>query len=232
MGSGRARPPVASIFVLVSPSRESAGRAARLVAGCVLLGPAVALMVAADLGLAPWDILHQGVANHTGIAMGTVGIVVGALLLAAWVPVRQRLGVGTFVNVVVVGLSINLALSAVPTPANLAARWAFLLAGIVVFGFGTGLYISARLGPGPRDGLMTGLQHRTGRSIRLVRTAIEVAVLVAGVALGGTVGVGTVLFAVAVGPIVQLTLGWLSRAAARTAVPVPARMAVAPPPAP
>jgi len=203
--------------------------------GCTLLGLGSALMVASHLGLAPWDVLHQGIARHTGLAIGTVGIGVGAAVLMAWVPVRQRLGVGTAANVLIVGLSVNAGLAALPTPSPSAvvARWAYLLSGIAVIGFGTSLYISAHLGPGPRDGVMTGLSRRTGRSMGAVRCLMEVTVLVAGIALGGTAGVGTVLFALAVGPIIQVSLGLLTRPLLLPPVPpVPPGMAVAPPPGP
>jgi uncharacterized membrane protein YczE len=162
-------------------------------------------MVRADLGLPPWDVLHQGIAERTGLAMGTASIVVGVAVLLLWIPLRERVGIGTVANALIVGLVIDATMAVVDTPASLAARAGLLVLGIVLFGPGSGLYIGAGLGPGPRDGLMTALARR-GRSVRTVRTAIELAVLAIGVALGGSVGIGTVVFAVTVGPNVHLFL--------------------------
>ncbi|MEY9862465.1 putative membrane protein YczE [Catenulispora sp. GAS73] len=178
-------------------------RLAQLFAGLVLFGASTALMVASGLGLASWDVLHQGLARHTGLPLGRVVIVVGALVLLAWIPLRQRPGFGTASNVVVVGLAADATLGVLPAPHALTPRVALLLGGIALNGVATGLYVGAGLGPGPRDGLMTGLSARAGKSLRLTRTGIEVAVLAAGWLLGGTVGVGTVLFAVAIGPLAQ-----------------------------
>lgn len=174
--------------------------------GLVLYGVSDALLVRAGLGLDPWDVLHQGLARHTGIGIGTVSIIVGALVLLLWWPMRQRPGLGTVSNVFVVGLSMTATLDLVPAPHALAVRVPLLAAAIALNGVATGLYISARFGPGPRDGLMTGLHRRTGRSLRLVRTCIEVTVLVAGFVLGGSVGVGTLAYALAIGPLAQLFL--------------------------
>jgi uncharacterized membrane protein YczE len=171
----------------------------------VLFGVAIGCMVRADLGLPPWDVLHQGIAERTGLAMGTASIVVGVAVLLLWIPLRERVGVGTVANALIVGLVIDATMSVVDTPASLVARAGLLVLGIVLFGPGSGLYIGAGLGPGPRDGLMTALARR-GRSVRTVRTAIELAVLAIGVALGGSVGIGTVVFAVTVGPNVHLFL--------------------------
>jgi uncharacterized membrane protein YczE len=176
----------------------------------VLLGAGIALMVLARLGLGPWDVFHQGIAKHTGIGIGTVGILVGLAILAMWLPLRQRLGPGTVVNVILVGGTVDVVLAVADAPANPVARAACLAAGIVAFAAGTGLYVGAGLGPGPRDGLMTSLAARTRRSIRGVRTAIELTALGAGWLLGGRVGVGTVLFAVTIGPLVQLFLDYLT----------------------
>jgi Predicted membrane protein len=175
-------------------------RLASLYLGLVLFGGSVALMVRADLGLDPWDVLHQGLSQHTGLRFGWVVIAVGAIVLLLWLPLKQRPGVGTVSNVVVVGLAADAGLSILPHPHALVLRFAFLAAGIVANGIATGLYIGAGLGPGPRDGLMTGLAAR-GHSIRVVRTAIEVSVLAAGWLLGGSVGVGTVLYALSIGPL-------------------------------
>ena len=181
-----------------------ARRLAQLYAGLVLYGVGVALQVRAGLGLDPWDVLHQGLARHTGMSFGRTMIAVGAVVLLLWVPLRQRPGIGTVSNAVVIGLVVDLTLDVVPAPSGLAARWPLLLAGVLLGGVATGCYIGAGLGPGPRDGLMTGLAARTGRSIRLVRTGIELTVLGAGVLLGGTAGIGTVLYAVAIGPLAHV----------------------------
>jgi uncharacterized membrane protein YczE len=191
-------------------------RGARLVVGCLLLGVGVALMVRADLGLSPWDVLHQGLSEHTGMQMGTAGIVVGMVVLVAWIPLRQRPGVGTVANVILVGVTIDLALAFTDNPTNTPTRWACLLGGVTVFAAGTGLYVGAGLGPGPRDGLLTALT-RHGKPVGLIRAVIELAVLVAGWLLGGSVGIGTVILAVAIGPLVQLFLGRFSLEAAETA---------------
>ncbi|WP_256117818.1 YitT family protein [Streptomyces sp. MnatMP-M27] len=164
------------------------------------------LQLRANLGLDPWDVFHQGVTEHTPLSIGTVTVAVGVAALLLWIPLRQRPGLGTVSNVLVVGPVMDATLWLTPQPEALAARIPLLLFAIVLCGVATGLYISARFGPGPRDGLMTGLHQRTGWSIRLVRTGIELAVLATGFALGGSVGVGTVLFALAIGPLSQLFL--------------------------
>jgi len=181
-------------------------RLVQLYAGLALYGASSALLVESGLGLEPWGVLHQGLAELTGLTIGVVSIFVGAAVLLLWIPLRQRPGLGTVSNVFVVGLAMDGTLALVPDAHALAARVPLLVAGIVLNGVATGLYIAASLGPGPRDGLMTGLHRRTGRSIRLVRTAIELAVVATGFALGGTVGIGTVLYAVAIGPLAQLFL--------------------------
>lgn len=195
--------------MLIVPSRqELRRRLPRLLPGLVTCGVGLALMVLADLGLGPWEALHQGLSERTGIPIGTVGILVGFLVLLAWVPLRQRPGVGTVCNVVLIGLVIDAVLAVAPEPGSLPVRVACLAAGIVGMGVGSGLYIGAGLGPGPRDGLMTGIAAR-GHSLRVVRTLIELTALVAGWALGGTVGVGTIAFALGIGPLVQASLGRL-----------------------
>ena len=181
-------------------------RLVQLYLGLLLYGLAGALQVRSRLGLDPWDVLHQGIAKHVGLEIGTVVIIVGAAVLLLWIPLRQRPGLGTVSNVVLIGLAMNESLALLPESAPLAWRIGELCAGIVLCGTATGLYIGAAFGPGPRDGLMTGLARRTGRSIRLVRTCLELTVLAAGWLLGGTVGVGTVLFAVSIGPLAQLFL--------------------------
>jgi uncharacterized membrane protein YczE len=175
-------------------------RLVNLYAGLVLFGVSVALLVVSGLGLDPWDVFHQGIAERTGLRFGWVVNIVGVMVLLLWVPLRQRPGIGTVSNVIVVGLAADAALAVFPEPRHLAVRATLLVAGIVANGIATGLYIGARLGSGPRDGLMTGLAAR-GHSIRVVRTAIEVGVLAVGWLLGGTVGVGTVLYAVTIGPL-------------------------------
>ncbi|MFD7939315.1 YitT family protein [Streptomyces sp. NPDC059755] len=193
-----------------APSRDPHGHLARrliqLYVGLTLYGASSALLVRAGLGLEPWNVLHQGLGELTGLTIGVVSIVVGAAVLLLWIPLRQRPGLGTVSNVFVVGLAMDGTLAYVPEAHGLAVQLPLLLAGIVLNGAATGLYIAASFGPGPRDGLMTGLHRRTGRSIRLMRTAVEVAVVVTGFALGGTIGVGTVLYAVTIGPLAQLFL--------------------------
>lgn len=177
-------------------------RLTRLYAGLALYGVGVALQIESQLGGSPWDVFHQGLSIHMGLSIGTWIIIVGALVMLLWIPLRQRPGVGTLSNVVFLGLFADAAMWLLPTPDALAARWAYLLLGVVVTAAATGLYIGAGLGPGPRDGLMTGL-NRLGLSIRAARTVIEVTVLAAGWLLGGTVGVGTLVFALAIGPLSQ-----------------------------
>ncbi|WP_405461007.1 hypothetical protein OG786_26785 [Streptomyces sp. NBC_00101] len=181
-------------------------RLVRLYAGLVLYGVSSALLVVAGLGLEPWGVLHQGISELTGVAIGTVSIGIGALVLLLWIPLRQRPGLGTVSNVFVVGLAIDTTLAWVPEAHGWPARTAVMALGVVLNGAATGLYITARFGPGPRDGLMTGLHRVTGRSVRLARTAIEVAVVAAGFALGGSLGIGTVVYALAIGPLAQLFL--------------------------
>jgi uncharacterized membrane protein YczE len=181
-------------------------RLIQLYVGLALYGASSALLVEAGLGLEPWGVLHQGLAERTGVSIGVVSIVVGAAVLLLWIPLRQRPGLGTVSNVFVVGIAMDATLAAVPEMHGLALRIPLMLAGIVLNGAATGLYIAAHFGPGPRDGLMTGLHRRTGRSIRLMRTAVEVAVVVTGFVLGGTIGIGTVLYAVSIGPLAQLFL--------------------------
>ncbi|MET9622569.1 MULTISPECIES: hypothetical protein [unclassified Streptomyces] len=181
-------------------------RLTQLYTGLALYGVSSALLVRGGLGLEPWGVLHQGLAERTGLTIGVVSIIVGAVVLLLWIPIRQRPGLGTVSNVFAVGLAMDGTLALVPAAHGLAARIALLVLGIVLNGVATGLYIAARFGPGPRDGLMTGLHRLTGRSIRLVRTAIEVAVVATGFLLGGSVGVGTVLYALTIGPLAQFFL--------------------------
>lgn len=194
---------------------ETLRRLPRLTLGLVLFGLGIALMVRSDLGLSPWDVLHQGVSKRTGLAIGTVGILTGVGVLLLWIPLRERVGIGTAANAVVIGLVVNAALEVLEVPEALWQRAGFLVVGIFLFGPGSGLYIGAGLGPGPRDGLMTGLARR-GWSLRVVRTGIEVSVLLIGALLGGTVGVGTLAFAVTVGPNVHLFLSRMTLPAPRS----------------
>jgi uncharacterized membrane protein YczE len=180
-------------------------RVAWLYLGLAGFGVSIALLVRARLGLDPWDVLHQGIAQHLGVPIGWVVIGASGIVLLAWIPLRQRPGFGTVSNTIVVGLVADQALAVIPSPRAMAVRLATLAAAIGVNAVSTACYIGAGLGPGPRDGLMTGLARR-GRSIRVVRTAIEVTVLIAGVLLGGSVGIGTVAYALSIGPLVHFLL--------------------------
>ncbi len=183
-----------------------AHRLVQLLIGLWLFGTASAIFVRSRLGLAPWDVLHYGLQRVLGVSFGTVMILVGAAVLLLWIPLRQWPGLGTIANTVVIGVAADFTLRWLPSPDDMLPRFALLLGGIVLNGFAGALYIGSQLGPGPRDGLMTGLARRTGRSLRLVRTLIEVTVLTAGWALGGIVGIGTVLFALLIGPVTQFFL--------------------------
>jgi uncharacterized membrane protein YczE len=183
-----------------------AARIVQLYIGLLLYGLAGALQVRSGLGMDPWDVFHQGLARRSGLAIGTLVIIVGAIVLLGWIPLRQRPGFGTLSNVVLIGVSMNASLEWLPHVHRVEWRVADMISGVLLCGVATGMYIGANFGPGPRDGLMTGLARRTGRSIRLTRTSIELTVLIAGWLLGGTVGIGTVLFALAIGPLAQIFL--------------------------
>jgi len=189
-----------------------AGRLARrlvqLVVGLSIFGASMALIIRAGLGAIPWDVLHTGLIQHFPTSFGTMAIVVSFATLLIWIPLRQRPGLGTVANAVLVGIAADLTLSVVPPVEPLLARVPLLLVGVALNALATALYVGAQLGPGPRDGLMTGLSRVTGRSIRLIRTSIEVVVVLVGFALGGFVGLGTVLFAFTIGPLTQLLLPW------------------------
>lgn len=195
---------------MISEPGPGRGRMARrlvqLYTGLMLYGVSMGLMLRADLGLEPWSVLNQGISRHTGWSIGTITIVTGALILLLWIPLRQRPGLGTVSNVVILGLVMDATLAWVPELDSPGARIPLLAGAVLLNGAATGLYISADFGPGPRDGLMTGLHRRTGRPVRLVRTCIEVTVLAAGYLLGGSVGVGTVVYALAIGPLAQFFL--------------------------
>jgi uncharacterized membrane protein YczE len=197
----RARAANPDLTVLGFPGRaELRRRLPRLLLGLVALSIGIAMMVEARLGVSPYDVLHQGLADLTGLSFGTVVIVLGLVILLLWIPLGQRFGIGTVINTVTVGLLVDAVLAWTPNPETIGARWVYLLGGILVVALGVGLYIGAGLGPGPRDGLMTGIAAK-GYPLWLVRTLLELASLVAGWVLGGDVGVGTVLFAFGIGPL-------------------------------
>lgn len=204
------RPPAATLW------RPGPRRLARLLIGLTTFGVGDAFIVSSVLGNAPWTVLAQGVSLHTPLTLGIATQVIGLLVLAGWIPLRERPGLGTVLNVVVIGIAIDLTLLLLATPGTVAARALFLLLGIALVGAGSGLYLGARLGPGPRDGLMTGIARRAGWPLAAVRGGIEISVLAAGWALGGTVGVGTLVFAVLIGPAVGIAVRMLP------ARPVPA----------
>ena len=182
-------------------------RGGQLLVGLVLYAASIAMLVDAGLGSMPWDVLTQGIVHRTGLSFGMVTLLVGLVVLACWIPLRQRPGVGTVANVVVISVLVDPFLTALDAlPDAMGVRIALAASGIVLNGLATGLYVGARLGPGPRDGLMTGLVRRTGRSVRLVRTTIEVAVVSVGWLLGGTVGFATLAYALAIGPLVHVFL--------------------------
>jgi uncharacterized membrane protein YczE len=181
-------------------------RLVQLFTGLVVYGLSMALLIRSGLGNMPWDVLHQGIARHLHVSIGTVAIAAGAVILLGWLPLREKPGIGTVSNVLVIGVSVDAALAVVPVTGWLPLQVALATAGVLLNGIATAAYIGARLGPGPRDGLMTGLVRRTGGSVRLVRTVIEVSVVACGWVLGGTLGVATVLYTLAIGPLVQLFL--------------------------
>jgi uncharacterized membrane protein YczE len=201
----RAVASVSRLLAPVPPDRRPR-RFAQLLAGLVGYGVTASMMVLAGLGLDPWDVFHQGMSRTFGLGIGTWAVIASVLVLVGgWTPLRQRPGVGTVLNAVMVGLVMDVMLAAIHPPHVLWARIALLVGGVLGNGFATGFYIGAGLGPGPRDGLSTGIARR-GYSMRVVRTTIEGAVLVTGFLLGGTVGVGTLLYATAIGPITHLTI--------------------------
>ncbi len=192
--------------MLPLPTQRFPRRLGQLLPGLVAFGVGIALMVRADLGLSPWQVFHQGISEKTGAAMGTVTIFTGLVVLLLWIPLRERFGLGTILNVVLIGNVLNVSLLLLPDPlGSLPVRWLAMFGGIALIGLGSGLYIGTGMGPGPRDGLMTGLARR-GLHIGVVRTGLEISVLTIGWLLGGTVGVGTVAFAVAIGPLIAFFL--------------------------
>ncbi|MGY2875522.1 putative membrane protein YczE [Marmoricola sp. URHA0025 HA25] len=207
----RSQPAVRRDLARLGPVAQlRAGRLTRrftqLVVGLVLYGMTMAMVIRATLGNDPWDVLHQGMAKHLPITFGTAVILMSGVVLLGWIPLRQLPGVGTILNSVLIGLSADFFLGAIEVPGSVPGRFALMVAGVFLNAVATALYIGSQLGPGPRDGLMTGLHRRTGISIRLVRTSIEVSVVAVGWMLGGVVGLGTIVYAVAIGPLVQWLL--------------------------
>lgn len=178
-------------------------RLVNLFAGLTLFALAKALLIRAGLGVGPWDVFHLGLAAHLHLSVGTVIILTGVIVLLGWIPLRQWPGLGTVSNAVWIGLATDMCLSVIPTMHNLPAQMVMLIAGVVLCGLAGALYIGSHFGPGPRDGLMTGIHHRTGLSIRLVRTTVELSALGVGWMLGGPVGAGTVVYALLIGPTTQ-----------------------------
>jgi uncharacterized membrane protein YczE len=201
--------------VEIWPREHVVPRLVQLTLGLLLYGASETMMLAPGVGVDPWDVFQTGLSRISGIAVGTVLIVVGALVLLLWIPLRQRPGVGTVANVIIIGAVVDLVLPVIPVPHALWLRWALFLSGVVLNAVATGLYIGAGLGAGPRDGLTTAIAAR-GHSIRVVRTGIEVSVLALGWLLGGNVGIGTLVYAVAIGPLVHVTIPRFSRTATKT----------------
>ncbi|TVT59101.1 hypothetical protein FNH05_05895 [Amycolatopsis rhizosphaerae] len=190
----------------VSLSVDPVRRFPQLLGGLALYGTSMAMLTRARLGLDPWDVLHEGLTKRTDLSFGTAVAIASVAVLLLWLPLRQRPGIGTVLNVVVISFTVDLVRAVLPPQHDLAWQITLLTGGIVLNGLATAVYVGARLGPGPRDGLMTGLATRTGWPVGPVRTGIELAVLATGWLLGGTVGVGTVLYAVTIGPLAQTFL--------------------------
>jgi len=200
-------------------------RSALLLCGLTLYGFSLTLLLRADLGLDPWDVFHQGLADTIGLSLGRTIVLTSFAVLALWIPLHERPGIGTVANAVLVGLGVEVFSAIIPDAEPLWLRWVVLALGVVGNGIATGMYIGAGMGPGPRDGLMTGTARRSGFSIRVVRTSIEVAVLITGIALGGTFGIGTIIYAVSIGPLAHVFLPVFARVAGSPAPPaaVPSR---------
>lgn len=207
------------------PADQRTRRLIQLFGGLCVYGFSSALLIEAVLGIDPWDVLHQGISHHLGISVGVVTIGVGVLVLLGWIPLKQRPGLGTVANAIVIGLVMDAGLNLLPRPDEMYMRIVFLALGIVFNGIATGLYIGAGMGPGPRDGLMTGIAAR-GHSIRMVRTGMEVTVLLLGWALGGNVGVGTVAYALLIGPIAHITIPAFTIGDAQPATPPDAHTSI------
>jgi len=200
-------------------------RTTLLLVGLALYGLSLTLLVRAELGLAPWDVFHQGVAEVTGLSLGTVIVLTSFVVLMLWIPLRERPGIGTLANAVLVGVGVDVFSAILPEIDGTVVRWLLLVAGVVLNGVATGMYIGAGMGSGPRDGLMTGIARR-GYKIRVVRTTLELVVLVAGIALGGTFGIGTIVYALGIGPLAHILLPWFTRfAGAERSTPVTAASA-------
>lgn len=208
-----------------SPAFIMTRRIVQLLVGLFLYGFGIALMVKAAIGVPPWDVLSQGISAHTGIPFGLVTNIVGVVVLLLWIPIRQKPGLGTIANVLLVGPSAQFGLWVLPQPTELVQQVLVFALGLLTVAIATGLYIGARFGPGPRDGLMTGIHHRWGWKIWIVRTGIEATVLVIGWILGGNVGIGTLAFALLIGPMVHRTIPWLMVPAAIEPQPAPAGVA-------
>src|SRR6266851_2485343 len=193
------------------PRDHTGARLAQLFVGLALYGISSSLLVIGGQGLVPWDVLHQGLQRQSGIAIGTWSIIVGLIVLLFWIPLREKPGLGTLSNAIVIGGTIHVMLWLVPTAHGTVLRWGCCLLGVLLNGIATGMYIGAGLGPGPRDGLMTGLALRSGQSLRLVRTALEATALGLGWILGGTVGIGTVIYLLAIGPLAHVFVPYFSR---------------------
>ncbi len=197
--------PVAQLRAGQLPRRFS-----QLLVGLVLYGASLALMVEGALGLSPWDVLHSGFIRHVPISLGQAVVLFSFIVLLLWIPLREKPGIGTIANAFIVGLSADAVLSVLSQPDDMWLRVLLLVAGVVLNGLATALYIGSQFGRGPRDGLMTGLARRTGLSLRLVRTSLEIAVVLIGLLLGGVLGVGTVIYAFAIGPLAQHMLPWFT----------------------
>lgn len=217
MSRRRIGDPISNIFIVL-PLRQTLLRLPQCVAGVVLAGIAFALMIRSGVGLGPWEVLADGIHRHIHVAIGTAAILVALLALAVWLPLRQRPGIGTLVTVFLFGVTTNLVLPVVPHPASTVIAYVYLIIAIGLWGFAIALYISAGLGPGPRDGIMTALVRR-GHSVRTARTAVEVIVLVAGVILGGKAGPGTVIYALGIGPCIHYSLDVLENSRFRQPQP-------------
>lgn len=189
-------------------SRELARRLPRCVLGLAAFGVGIAGIIRARLGAAPWDVFHQGASDQLGISIGVMIQIVGVVLLLGFIPLRQKYGIATILNALEIGFVVDLVLPRLPDTDSLPVRWALLLGGVAVIALGSGLYIGSGLGTGPRDGIMVGLNERFGWSIQRSRTSVELVALACGVALGGTVGAGTVIFALGIGPLAQRTIPW------------------------
>lgn len=204
-------------------------RFVQLFIGLFLYGIAMALIIRGEIGAAPWDVLSQGLVKHTGISFGLITIIISGIVLLIWIPLRQKPGIGTLLNALLVGPSADIGLAIIPTGLDLWARILLFIAGLLVLAIATGLYIGAHFGPGPRDGLMTGLNKRTGWAIWKVRTGIELSVVIIGWILGGNVGLGTAAFAVFIGPLCQWAIPFFAvkaRASDATATPPPSEPTV------